>query len=149
MQSRVQSLYESFANIGVGMAIAFVSLAVLFPALGVASSAATNVALVGAMTVLSVLRSYGLRRVFNAISTTQSPLDSAVEQGVSLVVAYFVNLLAQIILYPVLGLQAGISEGAAVAAWFSGITLLRGYVIRRQFERQAVLRAGAETGNAI
>lgn len=65
MQSRRQSLLEAFANILIGMGVAFAGQLIVFPALGIAVRLEQNVAITVAFTAISLARSYLLRRLFN------------------------------------------------------------------------------------
>ena len=65
MQTKTQSLIEAFANIAVGMAVAFGAQLVVFPALGIAVSLNQNMLITCAFTAVSLVRSYALRRFFN------------------------------------------------------------------------------------
>lgn len=64
-QSRRHSLIEAWTNILVGIGIQFLALRLLAPALGIPMTLHQNVQVTAVMTVLSLLRSYGLRRLFN------------------------------------------------------------------------------------
>ena len=65
MQSKKGSLAESFVNICIGITIGFLSNIIVLPAFGynVTLSDATAISLV--FTVISFIRSYSVRRVFN------------------------------------------------------------------------------------
>ena len=65
MQTKTQSLLEAFANIAIGMVVAFGAQLIVFPALGIAVRLDQNVLITFAFTVVSLARSYVLRRVFN------------------------------------------------------------------------------------
>jgi hypothetical protein len=67
MQSRLQSLIESIANIVIGMGIAFGAQLIVFPALGLAVRLDQNIAITVAFTVVSLARSYILRRIFSRL----------------------------------------------------------------------------------
>lgn len=67
MQSRRMSLIESGANILVGFGISLISQIIIFEAHGVYFGIGTNAAITGYFTVISFIRSYALRRVFNKI----------------------------------------------------------------------------------
>ena len=69
MQSRLQSLLESIANILIGMGIAFAAQLIVFPALGLVVRLDQNVAITVAFTAVSLVRSYVLRRLFNRLHT--------------------------------------------------------------------------------
>ncbi len=64
-QSPRHSLIESVANTAVGFVISMASVQWLFPVIGVRMTLAENFGATAIMTVISVLRGYVLRRVFN------------------------------------------------------------------------------------
>lgn len=64
-QSRKGSLLEAFINVAIGYAVAVASQIVIFPLFGVHISVAENMAIGGFFTVVSIMRSYALRRLFN------------------------------------------------------------------------------------
>ena len=65
-QSRRMSLIEAITNVAVGYALAVASQIVVFPWFGVQASLGENLALGGVFTCISLLRSYALRRLFEA-----------------------------------------------------------------------------------
>jgi hypothetical protein len=64
MQPRRHSLLEACANIGVGYGVALGSQLLMFPWFGVEVTLSDNLAISAWFTVLSLARSYGLRRWF-------------------------------------------------------------------------------------
>ena len=66
-QSRTMSLVESVANVVVGYGIAVVSQLLLFPVFGMHMTLEQNLKLAGAFTIISICRSFALRRLFEAI----------------------------------------------------------------------------------
>ena len=66
-QSRSMSLVESVANVVVGYGIAVASQMLLFPAFGLHMTMAQNLKLAAAFTLISIGRSFALRRLFEAI----------------------------------------------------------------------------------
>ena len=64
-QSKKGSLLEAFINVAVGYAVAVASQIVIFPLFDVHISVADNMAIGGFFTVVSIVRSYALRRLFN------------------------------------------------------------------------------------
>lgn len=67
-QSKTQSFIESLLNIGVGYVIAVSAQMIIFPMFGMIVPLADNL-LIGLMfTVVSLVRSYYLRRLFNKLS---------------------------------------------------------------------------------
>jgi len=67
IQSRFMSLVESVTNVFVGFSIAILTQAVIFPIFGFHASMGEHLAIAGLFTVVSVLRSYALRRFFEAV----------------------------------------------------------------------------------
>lgn len=65
MQTRLQSLLECLLNIAIGMLVAFGAQLVVFPALGIPVTLAQNGLITRAFTVVSLVRSYALRRLFS------------------------------------------------------------------------------------
>lgn len=66
MQSRLMSLLEAFANILIGYTVAVMTQILVFPHFGLATSLRDNLLLGSIFTIVSLARSYALRRVFNA-----------------------------------------------------------------------------------
>lgn len=67
MQSKRWSLIEAVANVLVGLGISLASQLVIFGAYGVELSMNQHVQIVLWFTVISIARSYFLRRIFNRI----------------------------------------------------------------------------------
>ncbi|MBV8894408.1 MAG: hypothetical protein JO266_20940 [Acidobacteria bacterium] len=64
-QSRIHSLIEALVNVAVGYCVAVAAQIVVFPLFGVQISLRQNIEIGIIMTVISIVRSYTLRRVFN------------------------------------------------------------------------------------
>ena len=64
------SLVETMTNILVGLVISFLSQIVIFKIYGVHLSTQQNVEITLYFTIISILRSYALRRFFNSIRRT-------------------------------------------------------------------------------
>ena len=65
-QTKLGSLIEAFINVAIGFAINFVANMLIFPMFGFHISPAANFAMGLIYTVISVIRSYTIRRWFNA-----------------------------------------------------------------------------------
>ena len=65
------SLAESLANVAVGYGIAVATQAVVFPWFGLHTSLSDDLAIGGLFTVVSIARSYLLRRLFEMIRVSQ------------------------------------------------------------------------------
>jgi hypothetical protein len=66
MQSRLMSLLEAVTNIVVGYALAVLTQIMVFPLFGLHASLGENLLIGSIFTLVSLFRSYTLRRVFNA-----------------------------------------------------------------------------------
>ena len=66
-QSRLMSFVESLINILVGLGVAMVANAIILPLLGFPITLTDNAIIAAFMTVVSIARSFALRRVFEAL----------------------------------------------------------------------------------
>ena len=66
-QSRSMSLLEAVTNVVVGYGVAVLAQLVVFPLFGLAVSLADNLFIGAIFTLVSLARSYALRRLFNAL----------------------------------------------------------------------------------
>ena len=67
MQSRWMSFVESVTNIVVGYGLAVLTQIAVFPLFGLHASLSENLLIGGAFTVISLIRSYAVRRLFIAV----------------------------------------------------------------------------------
>ena len=72
-QSRTHSMAETMANIVVGFAASMVIQALVLPAMGHHITLAQNFWITCIFTVASVVRGYGIRRIFNRFQTKVTP----------------------------------------------------------------------------
>jgi len=61
------SLVEAIANVAVGYSVAVVTQILVFPVFGLHTTLAETLAMGGIFTVVSIARSFALRRLFEAI----------------------------------------------------------------------------------
>ena len=66
MQTRLSSLIEAVINVAIGFVVSLLLTAVLLPAYGHHVTWAENLQITGFFTIASILRSYVIRRFFNA-----------------------------------------------------------------------------------
>jgi hypothetical protein len=66
-QSRTMSLVEAIANVAVGYGIAVLTQILIFPIFGLHTTLAQNLMMGAIFTVVSIGRSYALRRLFEEI----------------------------------------------------------------------------------
>lgn len=65
-QTKLGSLIEASANTLIGLVVAFISQLIIFPMVGIYVPLSTNIEISFYFTIVSVVRSYVLRRWFNA-----------------------------------------------------------------------------------
>ena len=70
MQSRWMSLVESATNIVVGFGLAVLTQVLVFPLFGLSVSLGENLGIGAVFTVVSLVRSFVLRRIFNGLSVS-------------------------------------------------------------------------------
>ena len=66
-QSRLMSLVEAMANVAVGYGVAVVTQMLVFPLFGLETTLQANLAIGLIFTVVSLVRSYLLRRAFETL----------------------------------------------------------------------------------
>ena len=66
-QSRVMSLVEAVTNVVVGFLLALLTQMAIFPMFGLVVSVADNLVIGSIFTAVSILRSFALRRGFEAV----------------------------------------------------------------------------------
>jgi len=66
-QSRAMSFVESCANVAIGYGVAILSQIVVFPLFEIKVSLADNLLIGAFFTVISIVRSYCVRRLFNKL----------------------------------------------------------------------------------
>lgn len=66
-QSRRMSALEAVVGVAIGYGVAVLAQIAIFPLFGIAVSIGDNLAIGAAFTVVSLARSYAVRRLFNAI----------------------------------------------------------------------------------
>jgi hypothetical protein len=63
----------------------------------------------------------------------QSKLESLIETCINTAIGYVVALLSQLLVFPLVGIDVPFSTNLVIGAWFTVISIVRGYVIRRWF----------------
>jgi hypothetical protein len=71
-QSKIDSALEALTNIFVGFSINFTANILIFPIFGWSISISQNLMLGGCYTMISLIRSYALRRAFDGRSVYQA-----------------------------------------------------------------------------
>ena len=68
MQSRWMSFAEATTNIVVGYCLAVLTQVIVFPLFGLQASLGANLLIGGIFTIISLARSFALRRIFNGLA---------------------------------------------------------------------------------
>lgn len=63
----------------------------------------------------------------------QSKLASLIESLVNTLIGFVVSLLSQLVLFPMFGIHIPITTNLWLCAWFTVISIIRSYVVRRWF----------------
>lgn len=76
------------------------------------------------------------------MNMNQTKLGSLIESIMNIIIGYGVALLSQLAIFPVFDIHVPLSTNLWIGLWFTVISLVRSYVIRRWFN--ARLRAAAQ-----
>lgn len=63
----------------------------------------------------------------------QTRTQSAIEACANVLVGYLVAIASQLLVFPMFGIHIPLSSNFAIGAWFTVISLVRSYVLRRWF----------------
>lgn len=63
----------------------------------------------------------------------QTKTQSMLEACANVLIGYSVALLSQLLIFPMFGIHVPLSSNLAIGAWFTAISLIRSYVLRRWF----------------
>lgn len=66
---------------------------------------------------------------------TQSRTMSLVESATNVVVGYALAITTQLVVFPLFRIEVALGEHLAIGMVFLGVSLARGYLLRRLFER--------------
>ena len=64
----------------------------------------------------------------------QSRLMSLVESTTNVVLGYVLAIATQIVVFPWFGIETGLGEHLTIGLAFVGVSLVRGFLLRRLFE---------------
>ncbi len=70
-QSRLMSLVEAITNVIVGYGVAVATQILIFPIFGLQTTLGQNLAMGGIFTIVSLLRSFALRRFFESFRVAE------------------------------------------------------------------------------
>lgn len=78
----------------------------------------------------------------------QTRLESLIESCMNIAIGYGVALLSQIVIFPLFDIHVSLTTNLWIGLWFTLISLVRSYIIRRWFNAklhraaQAIARSG-------
>ena len=67
---------------------------------------------------------------------TQSKQMSVLESCANVAIGYFVALISQLIVFPIFDIHVSLKSNLGIGVWFTIISLIRSYVIRRWFNKK-------------
>ena len=76
---------------------------------------------------------------------TQTRLQSLIESVMNIAIGYLVALGSQLLVFPMFDIHVSLATNMWIGAWFTMISLVRSYVIRRWFN--ARLKRAAEVAS--
>lgn len=68
----------------------------------------------------------------------QTKKHSVIEIGSGLIIGYVLAVVSQVYIFPYYGINIPIQDNMAIAAWFTVISFIRSYFIRRWFNKWMV-----------
>lgn len=78
----------------------------------------------------------------------QSKLGSLYESLMNIAIGAVVALASQLVVFPMFGINVPLSANLGIMAWFTAISVIRSYVIRRWFNDRLHSAALAMAGNS-
>jgi hypothetical protein len=74
----------------------------------------------------------------------QTRTTSLIESIANVVIGYGVALLSQIIIFPIYGIDINLKTNIVIGFWFTLISIIRSFTIRRLFNRLSEIKIGKE-----
>ena len=71
----------------------------------------------------------------------QSRAMSLIEAATNVIVGYALAIATQMVVFPWFGIETGLAEHLTIGLTFVGVSLVRGYLLRRLFEAIRMRRA--------
>ena len=65
----------------------------------------------------------------------QSRAQSMIEAVTNVLIGYFVAVVSQIVIFPMFGIYVGMADNLLIGLYFTVVSLVRGYFVRRLFNR--------------
>lgn len=68
----------------------------------------------------------------------QTKLQSLLESVTNILIGYIVAVLSQVAIFPLFSINIPLSDNLLIGAYFTVISLVRSYVVRRYFNKKMV-----------
>ena len=65
----------------------------------------------------------------------QTKLQSLIESITNILIGYFVAIASQLAVFPLFGINIPLSDNLLIGVWFTAVSIVRGYAVRRYFNR--------------
>jgi hypothetical protein len=79
---------------------------------------------------------------------TQTRLGSLIESLMNIAIGYGVAIASQVAIFPLFGINVPLATNLWIGVWFTAISLVRSYIIRRWFNAKLHRAAQAMAGAA-
>ena len=66
----------------------------------------------------------------------QTKFQSFIESLVNILIGYFTALFSQFLIFPMFNINIPIQDNLLIGLYFTGISLVRSYIIRRYFNKR-------------
>lgn len=70
------------------------------------------------------------------MNMTQSRLHSFIESVTNVAIGYGVAVVSQLLVFPMFDIHVTVSDNLMIGAWFTAISIVRSYAIRRWFNKK-------------
>lgn len=77
---------------------------------------------------------------------SQTKISSLIESLMNIIIGYIVAIISQILIFPVFDIHISLRTNLYIGLWFTSISLIRSYTIRRWFNYRLHKLAMAITG---
>jgi hypothetical protein len=75
---------------------------------------------------------------------SQTKRHSLLESLVNVAIGYGVALISQLLIFPLYGVHLPLGDNIAIGLWFTAISIVRSYSLRRWFNRVTVKQSGGD-----
>ena len=75
------------------------------------------------------------------VNNGQSKIHSMLESATNVLIGYGVATLSQFIIFPLYGIHIPLSQNLEIGIWFTVVSVIRSYILRRWFNKIAISRS--------